>query len=78
MTATAAVTDGTVADGAAPAVTYSARSDATGTYGLLDLTPGTYDLTITGPGQALQRCEGMVIKAGDVVRKDFQLEAAGW
>ena len=78
VTATAAVTDGTVADGAAPAVTYSARSDATGTYGLLDLTPGTYDLTITGPGQALQRCEGMVIKAGDVVRKDFQLEAAGW
>jgi uncharacterized lipoprotein YddW (UPF0748 family) len=77
VTASAAVT-ATAADKAAPVVTYNARSDATGTYGLLDLPPGTYDLRIAGPGQAVRMCDGVVIRAGDVVRKDFQLEPAAW
>jgi uncharacterized lipoprotein YddW (UPF0748 family) len=56
----------------------SARSDATGTYGFIDLPPGTYDLEIAAPGQVPLACPGVTIRAGDVVRRDFRLEAATW
>ncbi len=63
-------------EGARPAGaagSFSTRSDATGTYGFLDLPPGSYDLTIAAPGQAVERCPGVTIGAGGVVRKDFRL-----
>jgi uncharacterized lipoprotein YddW (UPF0748 family) len=54
------------------------RSDATGTYGFLDLPAGTYDLVIEAPGRLTERCDGVALEAGSVVRKDVRMRTPTW
>ncbi len=51
----------------------STQTDATGTYGFLDLTPGTYAVTISKTGFPTQVITAVSVSAGQMVRKDVAL-----
>ncbi len=54
-------------------VTQNTVTDATGTYGFLDLPPGTYSITVTKSGFAPQTISGVVLTTGQVDRRDVEL-----
>ncbi len=54
-------------------VTRNTATDATGTYGFLDLPPGTYTITVSKAGFPTRSYTGQVLAAGDVLREDFDL-----
>ncbi len=56
-------------------VTRSTLTDATGTYGFIDLPPGTYTITCSKAGFPSRTVVGQTIEAGDVLRKDIALGA---
>jgi uncharacterized lipoprotein YddW (UPF0748 family) len=55
--------------------TRSMSTDATGTYGFLDLPPGAYTVSVSKPGRP-QSSRVVTVAAGDVVRQDFDLSDA--
>lgn len=54
-------------------VTRSTTTDATGTYGFLDLPPGTYSITVSKSGYASRTYPYQALTAGQVLRKDCDL-----
>ena len=54
-------------------VTESTLTDATGTYGFMDLPPGTYTITVSKTGFSPRSYTAQTVNAGDVVREDFDL-----
>jgi len=54
-------------------VTRSTQTDATGTYGFIDLPPGTYTISVTKSGLPSRTYSGQVLSAGEVLREDFDL-----
>lgn len=54
-------------------VTRNTQTDATGTYGFLDLPPGTYDITVSKTGFPTRTYTGQVLTAGQMLREDFDL-----
>ncbi|HET6456642.1 MAG TPA: family 10 glycosylhydrolase, partial [Armatimonadota bacterium] len=54
-------------------VTQSTSTDATGTYGFMDLPPGTYTVTCSKSGFTTRTYTTQTILAGDVLRDDFDL-----
>jgi len=58
-------------------VTQSTQTDATGTFGFLDLPPGTYTVTCSKAGFVTRAYTTQVILAGDVLREDFDLSPTG-
>jgi len=54
-------------------VTQSMETDATGTYGFLDLPPGTYTVSCSKTGFATRTYATQTILAGDILREDFDL-----
>ena len=59
-----------VVNGPANRDTYT---DATGTFGFMDLPPGTYSITVSKSGFADRTYYNQVLLAGDVLRQDFDL-----
>jgi len=57
-------------------VTRSTLTDGTGTYGLLDLPPGTYTITCSKSGFPSRSYYNQRIAAGDVLRENFDLGTA--
>jgi uncharacterized lipoprotein YddW (UPF0748 family) len=53
--------------------TQTALTDATGTYGFLNLAPGTYSVGVVKAGLMSRTYTGQIVRAGDVVREDFDL-----
>ena len=58
-------------------VTRSTTTDGTGTYGFIDLPPGTYTVTCSKSGFTTRTYTTQTILAGDVLRDDFDLSSAG-
>lgn len=54
-------------------VTRSTLTDGTGTYGFLNLPPGTYTVTASKAGLGSRSYTAQIVRAGDVVREDFDL-----
>ena len=54
-------------------VVRSMLTDATGTYGFLDLPPGTYEVTAERSGLPTQVQRGVSLAAGEVARRNFDL-----
>jgi uncharacterized lipoprotein YddW (UPF0748 family) len=54
-------------------VTRTTQSDATGTYGFLDLPPGEYTVTASRAGLPLETFAGVDVAPGLVTRRDFDL-----
>jgi len=54
-------------------VVQSTLTDATGTYGFLDLPAGTYTITCSKAGFPTRTYTGQVLATGQVLRKDFEL-----
>ncbi len=54
-------------------VTRSTSTDATGTYGFLDLPPGTYTVTTSKSGFPTRSYTAQVLAAGQALREDFDL-----
>jgi len=54
-------------------VTLSTQTDATGTYGFMDLPPGIYTVTCSKSGFTTRTYTTHTILAGDVLRDDFDL-----
>jgi len=54
-------------------VTRTTITDATGTYGFLDLPPGTYSITVSKSGYASRTYPYQALTAGQVLRKDCDL-----
>jgi hypothetical protein len=54
-------------------VTRSTTTDGTGTYGFIDLPPGTYNISVSKSGFPTRTYYGQTIAAGDVLREDFDL-----
>ena len=54
-------------------VTQSTETDATGTYGFIDLPPGTYTVGCSKTGFTTRTYTAQTILAGDVLRDDFDL-----
>jgi len=58
-------------------VTQSTSTDATGTYGFMDLPPGTYTVTCSKSGFTTRIYTVQTILAGDVLRDDFDICPTG-
>ena len=54
-------------------VTRTTTSDGTGTYGFLDLPPGTYSITVSKDGYTSRTYPYQALTAGQVLRKDCDL-----
>lgn len=57
-------------------VTSQATSDSSGIYRFATLLPGTYKVTISGPGFSTQETPGVLVRANEVRRVDAQLKVA--
>jgi len=51
----------------------STQTDATGTYGFLDLTPGTYSIAVSKSGFTSRTYTNQSLSAGQVLRENFAL-----
>ena len=58
-------------------VTQSTETDATGTFGFLNLPPGTYTVSCSKSGFATRTYTTQTILAGDVLRDDFDIAPTG-
>ena len=58
-------------------VTRSTQTDATGTYGFMDLPPGTYTVTCSKSEFTTRTYTTQTILAGDVLRDDFDICPSG-
>jgi uncharacterized lipoprotein YddW (UPF0748 family) len=58
-------------------VTRSTTTDGTGTYGFIDLPPGTYAVTCSKSGFTTRTYTTQTILAGDVLRDDFDICPSG-
>ena len=58
-------------------VTQSTETDATGTFGFLNLPPGTYTVSCSKSGFATRTYTTQTILAGDVLRDDFDISLSG-
>jgi len=58
-------------------VTQSTQTDATGTYGFMDLPPGTYTVDCSKTGFTTRTYTVQTILAGDVLRDDFDIAPTG-
>ena len=58
-------------------VTRSTETDATGTFGFMDLPPGTYTVTCSKAGFNTRIYDAQTILAGDVLREDFDISPSG-
>ncbi len=54
-------------------VTLNTVTDATGTYGFIDLPPGTYTVTYSKTGYPNRVISGLELSAGQVIRRDVAL-----
>ena len=54
-------------------VTQSTITDATGTYGFMDLPPGTYTITVSKSGFPTRVYYNQAVSVGQVLREDFEL-----
>ncbi len=54
-------------------VTRSMPTDATGTYGFLNLPPGTYTVTVSKAGYPNRAYTGQILAAGQALRRDVDL-----
>lgn len=55
----------------------STKTDGTGFYGIVDVTPGTYTITVSKCGYVTQSISGVGITAGTVTTRDVTLVADG-
>jgi len=58
-------------------VTQSTQTDGTGTFGFMDLPPGTYTVTCSKAGFVTRTYTAQTILAGDILRDDFDLAPTG-
>ena len=58
-------------------VTQSTQTDGTGTFGFMDLPPGTYTVACSKAGFTTRTYTTQTILAGDVLREDFDLAPTG-
>jgi len=58
-------------------VTQNTQTDATGTFGFIDLPPGTYTVACSKAGFTTRTYTVQTILAGDVLREDFDLAPTG-
>jgi hypothetical protein len=78
--ASGGVLPGVTVEAASPALTEKVRTavtDGSGQYRLIDLTPGTYSLTVTLPGFSTVKREGIVLAGSATVAIPIELRVGG-
>jgi hypothetical protein len=78
--ASGGVLPGVTVEAASPALTEKVRTavtDGSGQYRLIDLTPGTYSLTVTLPGFSTVKREGIVLGGSAILTIPIELRVGG-